>query len=391
MRKLTQKTAAQSMNVLIWLMYIGFGMHIMARSIILPSIKAEFGITYTQTSVIVCASMLGYMAMTGLSSVVSRKIGTKNALTVYIGGLALLSVLISLSDSPAQLTVLFLCSGGCYGGLDCGLVSMVTFCNPDTHARALTRALAFYSLGSVISAVLSGWIVERGINWRMPFLMIGVYCAAVVLLSLRLTFRDPQTEEKKYASQLSQLLRNPLFLYFCVLTAVYAGTENVTNNWLTSFLTAAEPDIGLFYSACVTALYYMANAMGRPLFAHLMKRFNNLKIAIVASLAAASVIFMASFIQSVAPMVVCIVLFGILIAGIYPVLLTTAGRAGGEENVFSVTFVAISLSNMGLNYLVGVVADVAGMAGSFRMNAMLLAGVAGGTLIGMQLLNRKKR
>ena len=389
MKQLRRNATARDMNVLSCLMYVGFGMHLIARSIILPSIKAEFDITYTQTSVIVCASMLGYMAMTGLSSLVSRKIGLKNALTGYIGGLALVSVLISLCNSPIQLALLFLCSGGCYGGLDCGLVSMVTLCNPDMHARALTRALAFYSMGSVLSAVFSGWIVDRGVNWRMPFLMIGLYCMLVTLLSMRLLFWEKGTEQRKNKGQLGRLLQNPLFIYFCALTAVYAGTENVTNNWLTSFLTAVEPDMGLFRSACVTALYYMANVLGRPVLARLMGRFDNLRLSAATGLSAAFIIFCVSFLQSAAAMMCCIVLFGVLIAGIYPVLLATSGRVGGEESVFSVTFVTISLCNMGLNYLVGVVADATGMTGAFCMNAMLLACVAIGILAGKRELDRK--
>lgn len=370
MRKWVRTTDPANINAISATVLFGFGMHCILRGIVLPAIKADLGITFMQSGALLVSSTAGYMVVAMLTSKISEKAGHCTSLSIYACGLMCTALLIALSSNVLALTVFFFITGGCYGGVECVVTALVKQYNPSNSAIILNWVFSFYCLGCIVVALLGGWFVYAGIGWRAAFLVVAVICAIGFVFSLFLRDTAGTEDTAVDLAQLKKLLKNPPFLLSCFIVMLLSGAETSTNNWLTTFLTAGV-EINILESSILAAIYFASVYVGRKFFIRLMKHRDASAISAIACLASAILITMVSFVADRRLMLVGIVAFGIAVSPLYPSLIALTGSLASEPLMYSFMFVCISLGNMGVNYLMGAVADILGVKTTFLINAAI--------------------
>lgn len=348
----------------------GFAMHCVARGIVLPALKTDFDMTFTQGGFMFGSATAAYFFMSTMSGKMSEWLGQRGSLSLYIGVLSLCGFFMAFTGSILVLFALFIIAGACYGGIDTSSTSLVSRYHGSSAPIALTKVFSIYCLGGAISAIMSGCFVFFGIGWRFAFLIIAVICFLTFLSSLLLKDSGPASSPPIEISQLPRLIRNRPFLLSCIAIAMTSGAETATINWMTTFLTYGA-SINMLHSAITVALFFLSIYIGRTFLIGFLKRFHARTFAMLASLTSGMLVLLVSFVSTPGMMVSAIILFGLSVSCVYPLMLSITINLSNENLIFSFIFAMISIGNFGIMSATGVIADFAGMPGVFRVNAVL--------------------
>ena len=374
-----QQANKSNINIMMSLILLGFGMHCILRGIVLPAIKEELGITFTQSGLLLGSVTAAFFIMTMLSGKISEKLGQRVSMSVYTGGLVVTAVMTTFANSFALLLAVFFVSGACYGGIECVLTAIIRRYNSIHTKHVMNKIFRFYCIGSIIAALTGGWFVYSGLGWRASFLIVAVICLVGFVYSLLLIEKRHESTPPINFSQIGKLMRNKPFLISCAAIALLSGAETSTHNWLTTFLTAGA-DMNIFHSSCIVALFAAAMYLGRHIYARILRRYNAPAIAAVSSFISGLLIMSISVILNEGYIFAAMIAFGISISCLYPLMVTLTSELSNENLVYSFTFMSISIGNFIVNYSLGIIADHIGVHNIFRLNAIILV-VAGFLII----------
>lgn len=238
-----------------------------------------------------------------------------------------------------------------------------------------------------MSAILSGSFIFFGIGWRAAFLVISAICFLSFLSSMLLKDSGPAASPPIELSQLGKLIRNRPFMICCIVTAITSGAETSTINWMTTFLTSGG-SLDILHSALYTAMFFLSIFVGRTFVIGFLKRHDIQLITMLASCASGMLAIVVSFISTPYIMLIAIISFGLTVSCIYPLMLSITISYSSENLVYSFIFAMISISIFTIMTVTGVVADIAGMPGAFRVNAILF--ILAPALIYMNRKNNEK-
>ena len=349
---------------------LGFAMHCVARGIVLPAIKADFRITFTQSGVMFGSATAAYFFMSSMSGKMSEWLGQRVSLSLYIFILSICGFFMAFMGSALALSAFFIAAGACYGGIDSTVTSLVSRYHGENASIALTRVFSVYCLGGMISAILSGSFVFFGIGWRAAFLVISAICFLAFLCLMLLKDGGPAASPPIELSQLGKLIKNRPFMICCIVTAITSGAESSTINWMTTFLTSGA-SLDILHSAFYTAMFFLSIFLGRTFIIGFLKRYDIQLIAMLASFTSGALVMIVSFISTPYIMLLAIISFGLSVSCLYPLMLSITISYSSENLIYSFIFAMISISIFSIMIVTGAVADAAGMPGAFRVNAIL--------------------
>lgn len=381
-RKPVRRTANEKViAAMASLILFSFGMHCILRGIVLPAVRADFGLSYTEMSGVVSVSSVGYLLMALFSAKLCERIGQKNALSLFSAVLSITACLIAASGTYLHLVVLFLFAGCAYGGIECTVTAITKRYHPLDSDRAVNHVFGFYSAGSFSIALMGGWLLYRGIGWRTAYLLAAAAAALAFFSSLRVVDAAAEAAPQVDLSDAKTLLSDRTFIVMCVSTALLSGASAASINWMNLFLTDTVTDMTIWESSCATAFFFAWLYIGRSVISRLLARFCGVTLAIVCSLITGAVVLLVSLVDTPALMLCGIALFGFFSACLYPLLISITNGLAPGSLIYSVTFTAISVMNFLVSYLMGVVADAYNLPGSFRFCALLYLTAAGAVFL----------
>ena len=160
-------------------------------AILLPSIKAEFGVNDTLLGFLagpafaVCYSLLGIPI-----ALIADRWNRRNLIAI---ALAVWSGMTALSGMAANVTQLALARIGVgIGEAGCSppAHSMISdYYPPEKRSAAMGIYTAGISIGIMIAFILGGWVAQN-IGWRQAFFIVGVP-GLILSLVVRFTIREP--------------------------------------------------------------------------------------------------------------------------------------------------------------------------------------------------------
>ena len=357
------------------LVFLGYGMHYALKGILLPSIINEFSISFTHSGLLLASITVTFLISVITSNKFVQAVGQRVAITIHAFGLVLAGIIMIVAHNILFIALAMILSGWCYGGIECITTAFIKRFNPETPHIAVNNVFSFFCIGSCISALLGGYFVYSGLNWRLCYVVVCIVCLIGAMISIFFNDRVKGTMSKINFSQIKSILRNMPFLLGCAAIGLFAGTEASTCNWMTTFLTNSV-DMNIFESSCIAALFYASLYVGRILCGILLRRYNARKIAIGMCISGAILILTVSLVNSPILMWFAVAAFGFTISGLYPLLLSSASSLADESVVYSFTFIAISLGNMFVAATIGIVADTLGIQSTFSFNGIILGLVA---------------
>lgn len=372
---------ARTVGTMASLILFSFGTHCILRGIVLPAIKEDFGLTYTEMSAVVSISSVGYLLMAMFSTKLSERMGQKNVLSLLAAVISATALLIAASSSYWQLAVLFLLAGCSYGGIECVVTAIVRRYHPLDADRSVNNVYGFYSVGSLFIAIAGGWMMQRGIGWRAAYLFVAAAAAGAFAYSLRIRDSSAGAAPRVELSELGPLLRDRVFLVMSLSTALLSGAEAASINWMNTFLAETVEDMNIFQSSCTTALFFACIYLGRLVISRLMNRFRSVTLTIACCFATGVIVMLVSFVSTPLLMLAGIALFGFFVSCLYPLLVSITNGLSPGNLTYPFSFTVISVMNFSVNYLMGVVADAYDLPSTFRFCAVLYLAVAAAVLL----------
>ncbi len=350
MEKVAKKSVpvAAVSGILLLFVVAHFGHHLVSAilSPLMPYIRSDFNLTFTQIGFLHSAFSLSY----GFSQVplgwLSDRLGRRVLITLGISGMALFAFLIGFAPNYYFMMACLILMGIMGGGYHPASAPLVS-ATADPSQRG--KALGIHQLGGTGSQLISP-LVAAGVvtlwGWRGSYISVGIgtfLLGAVLFLLLKGNRQGGKTvakvaTESKPKERLSSsfLVRMIAFLIF---SSVVQGLIGSTISLSTLFLVdrfAVSKQLAVTMYTLVTA----GGLLGGPVGGYLSDRIGSLKIVLFLSLLAVPVIYLFT-----------VVPFSYLTVGL---LLAAAGMCQWGRMPVSEAYIMNETSEQGRSTILGI-------------------------------------
>ena len=328
--------------VLLFLLYMFDYIDRMVVTSMFTSIERDWGITHTQSGLLVSAVYWAIVLLTfPVSILVDRWSRTKT-----IGVMAILwslaTALCALTGNFVQLFMASLLIGVGEAGYAPGGSAMISGLYPiDKRARMIGMWNAAIPLGSAIGVLLGGMIAMK-LGWKHAFGIVAI--PGMIVAILFLFVKDYKTVDLSFVDKSNNLVKmekkdmvkefmsrpSVLFTYFGMAAVVFVTTSLLT--WLPTYF-EKERGIPQDKAGQMASIVMMLAIVGAPLGGILTDRWRRIKdnarlvFPALSTLVAAITLFIAMSLLKGSVQYVVLLLFGVL------VLMFISGAAAVTQDV----------------------------------------------------------
>jgi len=353
-----------------------------AIPLLLPLIREDLGINFTQAGVLSAAGMLSYALAQIPAGYLSDHFGPRRLFFIGLLAWSGLSLIFGLLHA-FWLAVIVLFVAGAFRALlfAPGLAQLASWFPPQRRATAMSLFLLGGAVGSVLLSLAGPFLAER-YGWRTTFIAFAVLGIAAACL-YGVCARDrpaPQMRKPISASDLLEIARFPILWVCNWLQFVRFAVVMGFNFWLPSYL-VADRGFSLSSAGLVMAMSAALSAPSNTLGAYVSDRLKNPPLVIGGALAILACA--AALLPTVDsdPMLITVIAVYSIFLGFYfgPLFLVpvevlgnrVAGTTIGFSNLFA------NIGGFVTIYALGAIRDGAGsFAWGFRViSAACLAGV----------------
>jgi fucose permease len=252
----------------VWLAYFAFiliGANDGAVGVLLPGMRAHYGVDKGTIGLIFLAGSSGYLSAAFSSGLLLEKLGSYRRF-LALGALVFMlgAVVLSLTPPFAIFLATFLAMGFGVAAIDAGLNAYIASL-PDNTAL-LNYLHAFYGVGALLGPLLASALLAVSLPWNSVYVVWIVVSLGTVLGFLALFHgRDEALREHK-AEHGGNVLVAALKLRVVQLGAlfllVYVGAEVTLGSWTYSFLTEERHEAALL-SGWIISGYWLGLTLGR--------------------------------------------------------------------------------------------------------------------------------
>jgi sugar phosphate permease len=353
-----------------------------AIPLLLPLIREDMKINFTQAGALSAAGMLSYALAQIPSGYLSDRFGPRRLFFIGLLGWSVLSLIFGLVHA-FWLALTILGVAGAFRALlfAPGLALLASWFPPQRRATAMSLFLLGGAGGSILLSLAGPLLAER-YGWRATFIGFAVLGVGTAFLYGVFARDRPllQTRKPISALDLVEIARFPILLVCSWLQFVRFTVVMGFNFWLPSFL-VADRGFSLPAAGLVMAMSAALSAPSNTLGAYVSDRLKNPPLVIGGALAIlACAAALLPVVESVSMLLAVVAVYSIFL-GFYfgPLFLVPVEVLGSR-----VVGTTIGFSNLFANiggfvcvYALGAIRDVAGsFAWGFRaISAACLAGV----------------
>ncbi|MCI6926704.1 MAG: MFS transporter [Butyricicoccus porcorum] len=350
--------------------YFAMGLYLILIGSALPSIKADYGISYRIGGLMMSAQQIGYLVTGVCVSMIAQRLSVK---AVYLGfgilafvGLALMMV----TGNPFVLLFAMLLTGICKGST-CNFGNQLVSTMSGSNASLLNLAQAFFAVGACAAPLVA---MVCGTSWRLAFAITIAVGIVMFLHGMRVEIRPEDSVSNEDSGTVDfGFFRTKIFWLCTALIMSYLAIEGSVMGWLVTYFVdsgvAKESTAQLLATALWGALL-----VGRFASAWLSTRFRPHHMIAVMSLGVAVCFTGLMMSHTLVPMTVSAIGLGLFMAGMYGTAL------GGSENLMEKypmcmgMFIAIPGIGAALTQsAIGTIADHIGIRGGMCFLYMLVA------------------
>lgn len=350
--------------------YFSMGLYLILIGSALPSIKADYGISYRIGGLMMSAQQIGYLVTGVCVSMIAQRLSVK---AVYLGfgilafvGLALMMV----TGNPFVLLFAMLLTGICKGST-CNFGNQLVSTMSGSNASLLNLAQAFFAVGACAAPLVA---MVCGTSWRLAFAITIAVGIVMFLHGMRVEIRPEDSVSNEDSGTVDfGFFRTKIFWLCAALIMSYLAIEGSVMGWLVTYFVdsgvAKESTAQLLATALWGALL-----VGRFASAWLFTRFRPHHMIAVMSLGVAVCFTGLMMSHTLVPMTVSAIGLGLFMAGMYGTAL------GGSENLMEKypmcmgMFIAIPGIGAALTQsAIGTIADHIGIRGGMCFLYVLVA------------------
>ncbi|MHB8838851.1 MAG: MFS transporter [Gemmatimonadaceae bacterium] len=336
-----------------------FGVALLSMGSLLPAIAERFGLDSLASGALVSILPFGVLAGSIVFGPIVDRFGYKRLLAtsavLMIAGLEGLAF--ASSVGALRLSILAIGIGG--GILNGGTNALVADLSAGERGAKLSLLGVFFGIGALGMPLLLGALQD--VPYQVVLSRIGIVLLGPVFFVAAIDFPMPKQAQGFPLAQGADLLRDGALLLIAFTLALQSGLEGVVNNWITTYLESAR---GLAAREALFALSAFVGGMtvARLALAEVLKRMPGdrvLYLGMALSAIGIGIIRIAPWANAATA---GLAVLGVGLAAAFPLLLGFVADLypALSGTAFSVVLVIALLGNMGINYLVGVVADRVG-------------------------------
>jgi MFS family permease len=270
---------------------------------LLPFIRNDFNLNYTQSSLVVSAFSLSYGVSQLPAGWLADRIGPRMLITVGICGLSLAGVLVGLSHTYAMVIFFLVLMGVTAGGYHPAAAPLIS---RSVEPQRLGRALGFHLIGGggsyflaplIASAIAAVW------GWRGSFVGLAVPTVIFGVIFFKLLGRLSETRRTREARAEFSDGRQPgpvsgrlrRLVAFMVLSVFNAGLTTSAIIFVPLYL-VDHFGASKQTAASFIAIAYSAGLWAGPAGGYLADRFGKIGIILVLSLLSGCMIYLLNLI-----------------------------------------------------------------------------------------------
>jgi len=257
-----------------------------AIPLLLPLIREDLDINFTQAGVLSAAGMLSYALAQVPSGYLSDRFGPRRLLFIGLFGWSVLSLGFGLSHA-FWLALTILCVAGALRALlfAPGLALLASWFPPQRRATAMSLFLLGGASGSIVLSLTGPLLAER-YGWRPTFIVFAILGVGTACLYGAFARDRPRLHKRKpiSTSDLLEIARFPILWVCSWLQFVRFAVVMGFNFWLPSFL-VADRGFSLPAAGLVMAMSAALSAPSNTLGAYVSDRLKNPPLVIGCALA----------------------------------------------------------------------------------------------------------
>lgn len=265
---------------LAFLAFIMIGANDGAFGVILPSVRAHYGVDNAILGTIFLCSTLGYFIGTFNNGLLLGKMGMQRFL--ILGGIITLLAMTTYSLAPPFPVLLgaALILGLGIALIDAGLNSYIASLPQNT--KLLNYLHAFYGAGAWLGPFVASSLLALQWGWNYIYMLWGAL-SLIVIGGAFISFKgvhqgkEDREETKKQGNVLGQVLRMRLIWLAALFLLFYVGNEVMLGSWGFSFLTEERHGPELL-SGWVMSGYWLALTIGRIALARVGQAVGNKRL-----------------------------------------------------------------------------------------------------------------
>lgn len=271
---------------------------------LLPFIRAEFNLSYTQSAFVISAFSLSNAFSQLPSGFLADRIGTRSLITIGIVGVAIAGLMVGLSQTYVMMLVFLMFMGLTAGGYHPAATPMISSAvEPNQRGRALGFHLIGGHAAHFLTPVIAGAIASAnifGLSWRGTFLGLAIPTAIFGIFFYFFMKRRPDLRQDGSAQRKSfnEMLPSPgnirRLVSFLVLTVLGGGLGMSIVAFLSLYVIdkfGASEQV----AASMLSIIWSAGLWAGPVGGYLSDRIGRVPIIVMTGLASSLFIYLLNF------------------------------------------------------------------------------------------------
>lgn len=346
------------------------GICAISAGIIVSILRDRYSLSYSFSGTLVSAMSIGNMLALMISGVLPGKIGEKGTTLILSSGAFFGYLLMAVTGSPVLLLAAFLLAGvskGCTANKCTLLVSN----NTDDKQKALSMLNAWFAFGALLCPFLVSFLQRKSNTLPMLGVSFAGLCLWLLFLWAGLPGK-PSGPERKHAADYS-FFRSPVFWILTMLLFCQNAAEYTVNGWVVTYYKNEQILSGPLAAYTVTVQWGL-NLVARLLLAFVLKVKKPYKALAVMGVGVTVMYAVLLRMHSAVPALIVLGLFAFSIAGVYPMTIACTGEMMSSASLgFLLSFAGIG--GIVFPWLVGVIADAAGLRTGMAVNLIPCSGI----------------
>ena len=346
------------------------GICAISAGIIVSILRDRYSLSYSFSGTLVSAMSIGNMLALMISGVLPGKIGEKGTTLILSSGAFFGYLLMAVTGSPVLLLAAFLLAGvskGCTANKCTLLVSN----NTDDKQKALSMLNAWFAFGALLCPFLVSFLQRKSNTLPMLGVSFAGLCLWLLFLWAGLPGK-PSGPERKRAADYS-FFRSPVFWILTMLLFCQNAAEYTVNGWVVTYYKNEQILSGPLAAYTVTVQWGL-NLVARLLLAFVLKVKKPYKALAVMGVGVTVMYAVLLRMHSAVPALIVLGLFAFSIAGVYPMTIACTGEMMSSASLgFLLSFAGIG--GIVFPWLVGIIADAAGLRTGMAVNLIPCAGI----------------
>ena len=338
-----------------------FGICAVSVGLILPDVITKYSLNEIEAGVIASLLPFGILAGSFIFGPVVDRYGYK-----YLLIFCVLFVILSLEGIAYSENLFFLKSsvfiigfgGGILNGSTSALVSDLSDGNIGANLSVLG---VYFGIGAFGMPLLIGSLSNIFTSSEI-IAYIGFFLFIPVVYFILISFPKPKITRQFPFKEFLQMTKDPVIILIGVFLFFESGVEGITNSWTTTYLrdvVVAEKDQALF----ALSVLVLSLTLTRIVLGYVLRRVSSALIQLISICIAAAGALVLMFSVTYGSTLLGLILLGAGFASGFPIFLGYVGELYKEMSgtAFSFVMVIALIGNMIINYMMGVIAQVAGM------------------------------